>query len=313
MKMDMRIVLKRLADSDQVINFEHPVSITPDLRAYLDYYGFELVNIEYYFGKIEIDGTKIMVQMFSPKHSIGTIVLLHGYLDHVGLLRRSIQHLTDHHYRVISYDLQGHGLSEGAKASVKNFSDYVATLEKLISRIKKEISGPLYGIGHSTGGSILLHYVLKNKKSQFDKIILIAPLVRSLFWSLSKTAFSILKLFPFIKEIPRRFGQNSSDDQFLSFIKKDPLQSKVIPFDWIHSLIRWNKEIQTLGPTKEKALLIQGTKDTTLEWKYNLNFIREKFLNLQVVLIENGRHQLLHEKPKIRDEVFKNIVLFLKK
>ena len=29
-----------------------------------------------------------MVQMFSPEQTIGTVLLLHGYLDHVGILKK---------------------------------------------------------------------------------------------------------------------------------------------------------------------------------------------------------------------------------
>jgi alpha-beta hydrolase superfamily lysophospholipase len=308
---DMQKVLKRLADSDQKINFKKAVSLTPDMQAYLNYYGFHLKNIDYHFGKIDINGTQIMVQMFSSEQSIGTIILLHGYLDHVGILKNIIQHLNDHKYRVISYDLQGHGLSEGEIASVKSFSAYVETLEKLMNKTKQEISGPFYGIGHSTGGAILINYVLKQKETNFNKIILIAPLVRSNLWFFSKMGFYLMRPFPFIKEIRRNFRDNSSDKQFINFIKNDPLQPKAIPTDWLSSLIHWNKEIQTYPPTNKETLLIQGTEDKTVEWKYNLNFIEEKFSNLHVCLIKNGRHQLFNEKPDIRDQVFQKIVRFL--
>jgi alpha-beta hydrolase superfamily lysophospholipase len=306
-------VLKQLAVSDQKINFHEPVNLTPDLKAYLNYYGFHLDKVDYHFGKIEIDRTHIMVQMFAPEPSIGTVILLHGYLDHVGLLKNMIQHLNHHQYRVISYDLQGHGLSEGEKASVKSFSDYVLTLEKLMKKTREEFTGPFYGIGHSTGAAILINYVLKKEETHFDKVILIAPLIRSNFWFFSKVGFYCMKTFPFIKEIRRRFQKNSSDEQFLAFIKTDPLQSKAIPAEWINSLIHWNKEIQTYSPSNTETLFIQGTKDKTVEWKYNLQFVKKKFRHLHVILIKNGRHELLNEKPEIRAEVFQPIVPFLKK
>ena len=121
-----------------------------------------------------------------------------------------------------------------------------------------------------------------------------------------------MKPFSFIKEISRHFRENSSDEQFLDFIKNDPLQSNAIPINWLDSLIHWNKEIQTYGPTNKETLLIQGTKDKTVEWEYNLNFIKKKFYNLHITLVKNGRHQLFNEKSEIRDEVFRNIVSFLK-
>jgi alpha-beta hydrolase superfamily lysophospholipase len=159
----------------------------------------------------------------------------------------------------------------------------------------------------------LINYILKLEESHFDKVILIAPLIRSNLWFFSKVSFYLTKPFPFIKKISRHFRKNSSDEQFLDFIKNDPLQSKALPINWLHSLIHWNKEIQTYSPTNKETLLIQGTKDTTVEWEYNLNFIKEKFHNLHITLIKNGRHQLFNEKPEIRDEIFRNIVPFFKK
>ncbi|WP_163538474.1 alpha/beta hydrolase [Gracilibacillus sp. YIM 98692] len=312
-KKDLQKILKRLSNSNQPIDFKKANTLTSDLQSYLDYYGFHIEDINYHFGKINIDGTQIMVQMFSPKESIGTIVLLHGYLDHVGILKNVIQYLNQHKYRVISYDLQGHGLSEGEEASVQSFSDYVITLEKLMNKTKQELSAPFYAIGHSTGGAILINYVLKQKETHFDKVILAAPLVRSNFWFFSKLGFYLTKPFPFIEDIHRNFRNNSSDKKFLNFIEKDPLQPKAIPTEWLSSLIHWNKEIHTYPTSNKETLLIQGTKDKTVEWKYNLNFVEEKFTKLHVSMIKNGRHQLFNEKLDIRNQVLQQIVRFLSK
>ncbi|RYL94800.1 alpha/beta hydrolase [Sporolactobacillus sp. THM7-4] len=311
MSLDMKKVLKRLADADQMINFQEPPHLTEDQKSYLNYYGFRLRKVTYSSGKMTVNGIRIMVQMFSPESCTGTVILIHGYLDHVGILKNMIEFLTDHKFRVIGYDLQGHGLSEGEKASVKNFSEYVTTLESLMKRIREEISGPVYGIGHSTGGAILIDYLLKHKENSPDKVVLIAPLVRSHLWQISKAGVYFLRLFPFVKQIRRNYYPNSSDKQFLSFLKKDPLQFHYIPLDWLQSLILWNREIKAYKPTDTETLIIQGTKDMTVEWNYNIQFIKDKFLHVQIELIRGGKHQLLNEKPEIREHVFQKIAAFL--
>ncbi|TCP28914.1 alpha-beta hydrolase superfamily lysophospholipase [Scopulibacillus darangshiensis] len=307
---DIRKVLDRLANWDQPINFHQPVEMTPDITAYLNYYGFNIDNIDFHFGKIDIDETKIMVQIFSPKQNKGTVFLLHGYLDHVGYLNHIIQYLNDHHYNVISYDLQGHGLSEGEKASVDAFSDYVLTLEKLMRKTKKEMPLPMYIIGHSTGGAIAINYALKHNDHHFEKLVLAAPLIRSNYWYLSKLGFYLMKPFPFIDDIRRNFRENSSNEKYLTFSKKDPLQSKTIPLEWLGALINWNEKIKTYPPTDIQTCIIQGDKDETVEWKYNLEFVKKKFHHLEVCHIENGRHQLFNEKKSIREKVFTNITKF---
>jgi alpha-beta hydrolase superfamily lysophospholipase len=307
----MEKVLERLSRWEKPLNFHIPVEITPDLKAYLDYYGFNLEEVDYHFGKVDIDHTKIIVQIFSPKKRKGTVFLLHGYLDHVGSLQNMIQFLVQQHYCVISYDLQGHGLSGGKSASVNKFSDYVFVLEKLMQRAREEMSSPFYIIGHSTGGAIAINYVLKKRDHHFNKMVLVAPLIRSSYWNLTKIGFYLAKPFPFFDDISRNFRQNSSNSTYLAFTKNDPLQPKAIPLNWVEALFTWNKKIQNFSPTDTNTCLIQGEKDKTVAWEHNLAFIKEKFPCLEVVPVKNGRHALFNEKKQIRDEVFGKIHQFL--
>jgi alpha-beta hydrolase superfamily lysophospholipase len=309
---EMNHVLERLSDWKKPLSFHISVKKTPDIKAYLDYYGFNLENIDFHFGKVEINGTKIMVQIFSPRESIGTVFLLHGYLDHVGSLQNMIQYLTKHNYSVVSYDLQGHGLSGGEPASVDDFANYVLTLEKLIQRARDEMADPFYVIGHSTGGAIAINYVLKHRDHHFRKLVLVAPLVRSNYWYWTKLGYYLAKPFPFIDDIARKFRKNSSDQKYLAFTKKDPLQPKVLPLNWVGALINWNEEIHTYNPTNTDTCIIQGNKDETIDWKYNLAFVKKKFRSLQTFQISNGRHALFNEKEQIQEEVFVSIHQFLK-
>ncbi|MFD2924710.1 alpha/beta hydrolase [Halobacillus naozhouensis] len=308
---DIRNVLERLSSWNQRIDFDHPIEKTEDIQVYLDYYGFDLEKVDFHFGKMEIDEKEIAVQIFNPRRSKATVFLLHGYLEHVGYLGNIIQFLNDHHYRVVSYDLQGHGLSEGEAASIDHFSTYVLTLEKLMKKARDEMSGPFYVIGHSTGGAIAVNYLLKHHDHNFDKAILVAPLVRSNHWCLTKLGFYLSKLFPYIKRIDRRFRENSSNQNYLKFIQKDPLQSETIPIEWLSALINWNKNIQTYRATDMETCVLQGTKDETVAWKYNLRFVMEKFLHLKIVYIEDGKHSLFNESKHIRELVFANIHQFL--
>ncbi|WP_085524287.1 alpha/beta hydrolase [Tuberibacillus sp. Marseille-P3662] len=310
-QQEIKHVLDRLSRWEQKIHFHKPTDKNSDIIAYLDYYGFQLENVAFHLGKLEIDGTDIMVQMFSPRESKGTVFLLHGYLDHVGYLQRIIQFLNDHHYSVISYDLQGHGLSEGEKASVDAFSDYVLTLEKLMKKARDEMPDPFYVIGHSTGGAIAINYVLKHRNHRFNKVVLAAPLIRSKYWHLTKLGHTLAKPFPFIDDINRHFRKNSSNQKYLSLAKKDPLQPQAIPLEWVDALIEWNENIQTYTETTLNTCVIQGDEDDTVAQQYNLEFIEDKFQNLQVFHIEKGRHQLFNEQTQIREKVFAIIKQFL--
>nr|WP_255639734.1 alpha/beta hydrolase [Aquibacillus saliphilus] len=303
--------MDRLSCKEQKIDFHKPSELDADIRAYLNYYHIDLENIDFHFGKIEIDKNNISVQIFKPNKSKGTIFLLHGYLSHIGHLSRIIRFLNEQQYTVISYDLQGHGLSRGKTASVTHFSDYVITMEKLMNKATAEIPGPFYVIGHSTGAAITIDYLLRHKEHQIDKVILVAPLIRSNHWHLSRIGFSMAKLFPFVTDVKRNYRENTSEKSYLDFISNDPLQTDAIPLEWIGALIKWNEEIKSYKKTSTKTCIIQGNKDKTVDWKHNLVFTQEKFTNLEVVLIDNGKHELFNESKQIREIVFKKIHQFI--
>lgn len=305
-------ILNHLAASDREIQFRPSRHLSMANKAYLDFYGFTMDRTAYDYGALNVEGEKIIVQMFSPDRPKKTVLLLHGYLDHVGLLRRAIEHLTHRFYRVVSFDLPGHGLSGGRKGAIQDFSMYIRVLEALMQAMKQAMPGPYYGIGHSTGAAILLDTLLTRKSSDFDKLVLVAPLIRSHYWHLSAAGLRLLSVMPFLTRIRRTFYANSSDRSFLALTREDPLCIDAIPMNWLHALLRWNEKIRTAGRTDADILLLQGTRDRTVDWKYNLKFIRRCCTHLHVRLIDGGRHELLNEKKEIRDAVFREIVTFLR-
>ncbi|MCT2535460.1 alpha/beta hydrolase [Aquibacillus koreensis] len=311
--LEIEHVLKRLALSEHEIDFETPVQRNDDIELYLHYYGFQMNNIAFHFGKLTFHNTRISVYMFKPKVSKGTIFLLHGYLSHVGHLKYMINFLTETGYTVISYDLQGHGLSEGKTASIYHFSSYVKTMEQLIDDLKQRFPQPFHVIGHSTGAAIVMDYLLSCKKPHdHDKFVLVAPLIRSKHWHVSKYGYYLVRLFPFISEVRRFLRENSSNEKYLTFTSEDPLQTDAIPIEWIGAVIDWNKQIERY-PVNQKSnvLVIQGNQDTTVDWKHNISIIQKKFIHVRTALIDDGRHELFNEAQPIRGITFSKLKEFL--
>lgn len=303
--------LDHLAYSNETLDFSKPNILTEDMKAYYNYYGFDHTGIDHHFGKVQLDQTSINVQIFKPKSSRATIFLLHGYLSHTGHLRHVIHYLNKERYTVITYDLQGHGLSNGKAATITTFHDYVEIMEALLKLIQTKMLAPFYLIGHSTGGAIIIDYLLRHKTSQFKKVVLVAPLIRSSHWYLSKIGLQMTKWLPFITEIDRNFRKNSSDQSYLRALKQDPLQADKIPLQWINALMTWNGNIKAYVPTNKAIAIIQGNKDKTVDWKYNLAFIQSKFNNIQIAQIDNGQHELFNESEQIRNIVFQRIHNYL--
>jgi lysophospholipase len=238
------------------------------------------------------------------------VIILHGYLNHCGLLAKLIKYLVETGFAVAVFDLPGHGLSSGEPTTIDDFTQYSDSLNDFLNIIKPILHGPFHIIGHSTGAAVIVDYLFGGRDDCFDKVILAAPLERSDFWLLSKICFSISRLFTGF--LPRVFRRVSSDEDFLKFVKyKDPLQAKKISLKWVAAMFKWSSRIVDAPISNRLVYVIQGINDNIVAWKYNLRFIQSKFTRTQIELIENCRHELFNESEKIRQEVFSQIKDYL--
>src|SRR5690606_16869711 len=76
------------------------------------YYGSDFsADAQQHLGRISVDGFDVAVQVWRPSPPRGTLVLLHGYYDHMGLYRHLIRWALGQRLAVLAFDLPGHGLS----------------------------------------------------------------------------------------------------------------------------------------------------------------------------------------------------------
>jgi alpha-beta hydrolase superfamily lysophospholipase len=243
--------------------------------------------------------------VYRPDSALGTVYLVHGYYDHTGILKNLIDFFLTEKYCVAAFDLPGHGLSSGAPASIDSFAEYGAALKDFIAITESKLPKPFSILGHSTGCAAILEYYLEGTGEPFRDIILLAPLVRSAYWYPSKAGYAIAK--PTVATTHRWFRKASADTAFLSWFERDPLQTRYFPVHWSTALYAWEKQITAAPPRPLKATIIQGTLDNTVDWKYNIPFLKKRFPGCTVVFIKNGRHQLMNEAEPMRGETLECI------
>ncbi|WP_226681552.1 alpha/beta hydrolase [Sutcliffiella horikoshii] len=285
--------------------------VTYDKQEYLNFYGLNKWGSIHISEIITHHQHEIFIQSFLPPKNKGIVTIVHGYLDHSGALSKIINMLVTDGYGVITFDLPGHGHSGGERGDIKDFSEYVQVLHAVHSHMtQKGITHKSWSImGHSTGAAIILTY-MNVYKCSFDKVILVAPLIQPYLWSFSK--FGVKLIGEKNIHLKRTFRKNSSDPEYLALVEKDPLQFTRLPVRWLQSLERWNSSLSEQLSGSEKALfIIQGNKDTTVDWRYNLVFIFKKYPNSKCVLIDRGNHQLFNETAIIRDITFTHIKRYL--
>ncbi|QKS71314.1 alpha/beta hydrolase [Paenalkalicoccus suaedae] len=282
-----------------------------DLLAYLSFYSFHMDRVHTYrCGFVPSAHFRIFTQLFSRKKAKGLVVLVHGYLDHAGGLSKTVNHLLEDGYDVLTLDLPGHGMTEGGNGSIRTFDEYVQAIIDVCETSTYYVKQTtIIGMGHSTGAAMLFHTACQNK-IKFDRLIFVAPLFMPFRWTLVK---GIIKAAGKVRpRSRRRFKRNSADRTYHSFIKKDPLQSKWLHADWLLAMEAWQSSIENCLVYKNPVYLIQGTKDTTVEWPVNIRFFRKKCKNIQVMLLPEGRHQLLNERGLYREIIMERISQFLR-
>ena len=106
----------------------------------------------------------------NPKASL---IIVHGYAEHAARYDHVAQFFNDQGFSVRSYDLKGHGKSDGLTAYIDDFQEYVNNFEAIAKNFHKECSGvPHFVLGHSMGGLVVSIAAAQKKLDQDNKILL---------------------------------------------------------------------------------------------------------------------------------------------
>lgn len=126
------------------------------------------------------EGLALYYQAWLPDTpAIGVLVIVHGHGEHSGRYPHVVDHLVPHGFAVYALDHRGHGRSPGQRGYVNSMADFrgdVAALVQLAAAAQPNL--PLFVMGHSLGGLIILDYVLHQPEG-LRGVIVSAPAVGS--------------------------------------------------------------------------------------------------------------------------------------
>lgn len=303
--------LPALFNSIKPLDFKNPRASSAAEQDYFRFYGIDFENrmpdLQHFVGSFTTTSFNIVCHYFHQQNAKGTCYVVHGYYDHVGLFGNVIDHWLRQGFSVIAFDLPGHGLSTGPKATITSFTQYAKVLEQCFNLSCQHSAAPYHIVGQSTGATIVMQHLLQQQyekaTSPFQHIVLLAPLVRPAFWPFTRVLYHSLK--PFVGSLPRRFAANSNDASYLEFVRSaDPLQSHLLPVQWVSAMRDWMEVFENFASTDLEPFIVQGQKDRTVDWRFNIKAITEKFPSSQVFYIEEGRHHLANESEEIRQRLF---------
>lgn len=106
-----------------------------------------------------------------------TIVLVHGYGEHMGRYGELAGRLVDDGGVVYGVDHVGHGRSDGERVLIPDFEPVVADLRVLLEHARAEHPGlDVVMIGHSMGGMIAARYAQRHR-ADLSCLVLSAPVL----------------------------------------------------------------------------------------------------------------------------------------
>lgn len=310
---DISLLQARLPECD----FRADALSAAGMQSYLQFYGLEPAQLlpaqhpapRCSAGAFDSGGLRLFCQYYEPCHTParGTVFVIHGYYDHGGLYGKLLRHLLSRGYGVVLFDLPGHGLSGGPRAAIDSFTHYTDALESLLQCADAAaLPAPWHLLGQSTGGAIAMDYCLRHcsdLKQRIADVVLLAPLVRPHQWWRGSLLHSVLKHL--VTGIPRNFVDNSHDTAFLQFLREgDPLQSRELSARWVSALKEWLQHFDAAPACAKPVHVIQGTGDTTVDWRYNLAAIARKFPHARISTIADARHHLVNESQPYRDQLY---------
>jgi alpha-beta hydrolase superfamily lysophospholipase len=156
-----------------------------------------------------------------------TVLLSHGYGEHMGRYAHVIASLVARGYAVYAIDHRGHGASQGRRALVERFEYFVDDLRLLADKARAAYPDlPRFVVGHSLGGLIAFHYAARYQ-AELSGLVLSGPALKSdVAPNLRRVARLLGTTLPWLQVTPLATGPESAlsrDPEIQRLFDADPL------------------------------------------------------------------------------------------
>ncbi len=270
------------------LRFDQP-SDTPTIREYYADASRGIPGVRHDTGTVPTLGMNVAVHVWYPPGAPdgtggprGTVFVVHGYLahplQHAALIRRLLQE----NFVVVAPELPGHALSDGPRGAIGDFADYGEFFNDVTAYVEGHVPKPWHAVGHSTGATTIYEFV-RRFRDPFDAVVFVAPLVRSRYYGLARAGRFLTR--PFLQTIDTGYD--------------DPLGVEQMPLSWFDREVEWNRRADGFATVQRSILVLQGTADHVVAWRYNRRFLQKAFREVHYRLFDGAGHVLFREAPPV--------------
>ncbi|MBN1909272.1 MAG: lysophospholipase [Pirellulales bacterium] len=154
------------------------------------------------------------------------VVIVHGFTEHGGRFGHVAEAFVRAGWAVYAPDLKGHGRSPGERVWVERFEEYLDDVAGYFeSVIGREPGRPVFALGHSMGGTILVQLAIENRLPVRGLVLSAAALriAPNLFPLLRRIAGLMSRWFPRLRVLRLGTGRLSRDPDNVQRFRDDPL------------------------------------------------------------------------------------------
>ena len=251
----------------------------------------------------------IYVKPYIVENEKKRLFIIHGICEHSGRYQSFAEWLNQKGVSVITYDLRGHGKSEGRRVYIKHFVDHLIDLTKVIDQYQNSKVEQIL-LGHSMGG--LIGYLYMNLNPKVDRIIASgAP--TDYLEDVKILKYTGFRWFGWVKRKNNFADDSLSHDKAIEEqYKKDPLVSKYFTVRLAGEMFyRGVKHLNNnLEKLQKPVLILHGEKDKIVPKEHSeriFDLIDNK--NKKLILYPDMYHEILNELDK--EKVYNDILGWL--
>jgi len=255
-----------------------------------------------------LDGMQLTTSEWTPKSKPDALIcLVHGLGEHSHRYSHWADFFTQENMAFFSFDLRGHGRSQGKRGEVSNYNDLMDDISVFLEKGRSRFpDSPQFLYGHSLGGNLVANYALRFQP-ELEGIILTGPMFRLTFdpppWK-ENSAKLIYKLWPsFSVSNKLDVKALSHDPQVVFDYKNDPLVhdrlSIRLGIDLIQSGL-W--ALENADKLSNSMLLMHGGADKITDPEASRQFAAHAG-ELCTLKIWEGLYHEIHNEPE-KEQVF---------
>jgi alpha-beta hydrolase superfamily lysophospholipase len=250
------------------------------------------------------DGHPIHARFWPVRAPRGILVIAHGFGEHGGCYSHVAELLGDRAgLEVLAPDLRGHGRSPGRRGVVRHYDDLTSDFLASLTWAARHRPGlPLFALGHSNGGQVVLRAALGGARGlALAGLILSNPSLR-LAIKVPRHQFLIGRfLLRFAPRVtlyaPIEPEKLSRDPQMMPFYLEDPLRHGRISAPLFFGMIEGGERIlgQVEALTTPTLMIVGGADPITDPEACRLAFDRLGSQDKTLLLYPHMLHEPLNE------------------